>query len=74
MPTAYDTLMVIIIIFGEVEIRHTWRYQWFLKNDSVLAMFHQFVRMAKATKWLQAILDYMKKVKLITSTVFGQFS
>ena len=32
------------------------------------------VRMAKATKWLQAILDYMKKVKSITSTVFGQFS
>ena len=32
------------------------------------------VRMAKGTKWLQAILDYMKKVKLITSTVFGQFS
>ena len=29
------------------------------------------VRMAKATKWLQAILDYMKKVKSITSTVFG---
>ena len=27
------------------------------------------VRMAKATKWLQAILDYMKKVKSITSTV-----
>ena len=25
--------------------------------------------MAKATKWLQAILDYMKKVKSITSTV-----
>ena len=32
------------------------------------------VRMAKATKWLQAILGYMKKVKSITSTVFGQFS
>ena len=32
------------------------------------------VRMAKAAKRLQAILDYMKKVKLITSTVFGQFS
>ena len=32
------------------------------------------VRMAKAMKWLQAILDYMKKVKSITSTVFGQFS
>ena len=32
------------------------------------------VRMAKATKWLQAILDYMKMVKSITSTVFGQFS
>ena len=25
--------------------------------------------MAKATKWLQAILDYMEKVKSITSTV-----
>ena len=25
--------------------------------------------MAKAIKWLQAILDYMKKVKSITSTV-----
>ena len=25
--------------------------------------------MAKATKWLQAILDYMKKVKSITSIV-----
>ena len=32
------------------------------------------VRIAKAMKWLQAILDYMKKVKSITSTVFGQFS
>ena len=31
------------------------------------------VRMAKAAKRLQAILDYMKKVKLITSTVYGQF-
>ena len=31
------------------------------------------VRMAKAAKQLQAILDYMKKVKLSTSTVFGQF-
>ena len=25
--------------------------------------------MAKATKWLQAILDYMKKVKSIISTI-----
>ena len=25
--------------------------------------------MAKATKWLQAIQDYMKKVKSITSTI-----
>ena len=33
-----------------------------------------FVRMAKAAKRLQAILDFMKKVKLSTSTVFGQFS
>ena len=32
------------------------------------------VRMAKAAKRLQAILDYIKKVKSITSTVFGQFS
>ena len=32
------------------------------------------VRMAKVVKRLQAILDYMKNVKLITSTVFGQFS
>ena len=32
------------------------------------------IRVAKAAKRLQAILDYMKKVKLITSTVFGQFS
>ena len=31
-------------------------------------------RMAKTTKWLNAILDYMKKVKLNISTVFGQFS
>ena len=31
-------------------------------------------RMAKTTKWLQAILDYMKKAELSTSTVFGQFS
>ena len=31
------------------------------------------VRMAKATKQLPGILDYMKKVKLSISTVFGQF-
>ena len=41
---------------------------------SCTVYFKIIVRMAKATKWLQAILDYMKKVKSITSTVFGQFS
>ena len=30
--------------------------------------------MAQTTKWLPAILDYMKKAKWITSTVFGPFS
>ena len=30
------------------------------------------VRMAKTTKWLNAILDYMKKAKSSISMVFGQ--
>ncbi len=30
-------------------------------------------RMAQATKWLPAILDYMKKVKLNISTCFASF-
>ena len=32
------------------------------------------IRMAKTTKWLNAILHYMKKVKSSISMVFGLFS
>ena len=39
-----------------------------------IAQLPMNVWVAKAAKRLQAILDYMKNVKSITSTVFGQFS
>ena len=55
----------------EPEAGRTERHTKFVtRRDRALAII---VRMAKTTKWLQAILDYMKKAKLITSTVYGQF-
>ena len=47
--------------------------KWSKYNDYTPEICAKIVRMAKAAKWLQAILDY-KKVKWSTSTVFGQFS
>ena len=47
------------------------------RHTNTYYMYEQeyiIVRMAKAAKRLQAILDYMKKVKSSTSIVFGQFS
>ena len=48
------------------------------KPEGVVSIFVLFTeygqnncRMAKTTKWLNAILDYMKKVKSSISMVFG---
>ena len=39
----------------------------------MIFMTYLIVRLAKAARWLQTLLNYTKKVKLSTSIVFGHF-
>ena len=41
-----------------------------MKDSKLKTLSCIIVRMAKTTKWLNAILDYMKKAKLIPVTIF----